>query len=86
MFERNLTVTCPSTGSIGNEALVHQHSLRFLNVSRNVIANVDPAAFKGLALLQKMDLSFNKISRMPDKLFQGNPLLSNQFSSLKKKN
>ena len=58
-------------GAIGNEAFSQQTSLRSLNMSHNVIANIDMTAFKGLNQLQKLDLSFNKISRLSERLFQG---------------
>lgn len=59
-------------GAIGNEAFVQQTSLRSLNMSHNVIANIDMTALKGLSQLQKMDLSYNKISRLSERLFSGN--------------
>jgi Leucine-rich repeat (LRR) protein len=40
-------------------------------MSHNVIANIDMTALKGLSQLQKMDLSYNKISRLSERLFQG---------------
>jgi Leucine-rich repeat (LRR) protein len=58
-------------GAIGNEAFVQQTSLRSLNMSHNVIANIDMTALKGLSQLQKMDLSYNKISRLSERLFSG---------------
>lgn len=59
-------------GAIGNEALVHQSALRSLNLSHNVISNIDLDAFNGLTNLKKIDLSYNKISRLSERLFKGN--------------
>lgn len=60
-------------GAIGNEALVHQGALRSLNLSHNVISNIDLDAFNGLTNLKKVDLSYNKISRLSERLFKGSP-------------
>ncbi len=67
-----------TTGAVGNEAFAHQVSLRSLNLSHNVIANIDMAAFKGLTQLQKLDLSYNKISRLSERLFQGSAMNLNR--------
>lgn len=64
------------TGSIVNDALLQQASLRSLNLSHNVIGNVDAGAFRGLMQLQKLDLSHNKIVRLSERLFQGTFLVA----------
>jgi Leucine-rich repeat (LRR) protein len=58
-------------------------ALRFLNLSNNDIASLDPATFDYQTLLATLDLSYNQISSLPTNLFASSNLSSYKLRNLK---
>ena len=57
----------PSTGAGAHASLIS------LNVSHNVLESLSPGAFSGLSQLKELDLSHNRLGRLPASLFGHRP-------------
>jgi len=72
----SLIVTNNGLRTITPGALASLHKLKVLDFSRNEVGVLVEDAFKGLAQLEKLDASHNRLAALPPKIFR--------FDSIKK--